>query len=510
MRAAVLDLGSNSFHVLVAEVDGASVVPVVRSRDMLHLGREVAATGGIGPAARDRARATAERLATVARRAGAEHIAAVATAALRDARDGTTTLEAMSRAAGVPIEALPGTEEARLAHLGATAAVSAPDGEVLVLDLGGGSLEIARGRRGAAPRAVSLPIGVSRASAGIDRGPLGEETVAALRATVGAALGDAARLVRPPVPPAIAVGGTARALARLDAATHGRWLPASVNAATLDLADLTAARRVLAALPLEARAALPGMKGRRADHLHVAAVLWEAVLLHLDLHTMTVSDWGLREGLLLDRFGSPGRSARRLRDSEVARLRAAFRADDEHPDRVADLAARLLDATADRHDLGPRERAALIDAARLHTVGRSLALRRSHEHGAYVVEHAELRGFPPADLALVVTLVRFHPSRGIDPTFPAYAAMPREEQRRARLLLAMLRVADVVDAEAGEASATVRAVRSGDLLRVEQRRAGRTARPTDVRRGLTDAIGPAQRVLTEELGLTVDLGGVAA
>jgi exopolyphosphatase/guanosine-5'-triphosphate,3'-diphosphate pyrophosphatase len=447
MRTAVLDLGSNSFHLLVADVDGPEVLPVRRSREMLHLGRVIATDGRVPASVAARAVATVERFADLARRTGAVATVAVATAALRepnlaDLRD------RLARAAGTAVEPLDGVEEARLAHLGARAAVAVTDEPTLVLDLGGGSLELAVGHGERALWATSLPLGVGRLLPRLGDGPVDPAAAAVLTAEVDAALAPVLPVVRQHRPgTVIAVGGTVRALAVLLAARAGRWLPATVNMAPLALDELADARDALLATDTAGRAALPGVKRQRADHLHVAALVLERVLARISGPAAVVSAWGLREGVLLHRVGTPSvRDADALRDAEVERLRRAFSPSDPHPPHVAALAAALFDATAVRHGLGPRERRLLVAAARLHAIGAALALRRQQEHGAYLLEHAELRGFPPDETALLATLVRFHPSRGIARRFPPLTALGPADRAASERLLALLQVADALDA----------------------------------------------------------------
>lgn len=447
VRSAILDLGSNSFHVLVADVDGRDVVPVLREREMLHLGRTVALHGRIPEERREAARAVVAHLADRARRAGAAEVTAVATAAIRDAEDGAQVLAELSAAADTEVEVLDGLEEARLAYLGVRAAIAVTREPVLVLDLGGGSLELAVGIGDRVQWATSLPLGVSRLSAAVPTDPPKRREIRALRDRVDAALDPVIDRVAGLGPRAsIAVGGTVRALARVVAATEGRWLPATVNHLDVPLAALHRLRDRLVSIDTITRGRIPGMKSRRADHLHVAAVVLTRTLERLGLDEVTVSDWGLREGLLLDRHAvSSAPSPLELRATQITGLRRRFVPDDAHPVHVAHLAGLLFDGTAALHGLDAEDRVLLQYAAELHTVGEALALRRQQVHGAYLVENAELRGFTPTEMAMLVTLVRYHASRGISSDHTAFAGLSTTDKARTERLLALLQVADALD-----------------------------------------------------------------
>jgi exopolyphosphatase / guanosine-5'-triphosphate,3'-diphosphate pyrophosphatase len=261
------------------------------------------------------------------------------------------------------------------------------------------------------------------------------------------------------------------------------WLPATVNQLRVSLDQLTDLRAVLLERDLAARAALPAMKSRRADHIHVAAVIVTRVLERLGLTTVTVSDWGLREGMLLDAHGPSSPPApTELRHREVERLRLAFVPDDPHPPHVAHLALQLFDGTEAWHGLGPGDRELLAHAARLHGVGGSVALRRQHEHGAYLVSNSELRGFAPEEMAVLTTLVRFHPSRGIDTDHVPYASLSAGDQDRTHRLLALLQLADALDRARDQAVERVVARREGDTLHLELHGNGLHVTPAELDR----------------------------
>ncbi len=468
MRCSVLDLGSNSFHVLVAELDGTCLVPVERQREMLHLGRVVAQHGTIPESHVQRATTTVAHLSALARRSGSQQHLAVATAALRDAEDGAAVLERLSEAAGTPVRVLSGADEARLGYLGVRAGVALRDEPVLVLDLGGGSLELTVGTGAEVTWSTSLPLGVSRLSTLVDRDPPRRREVAALRDRVAEHLAPhLASIAAAGVRTTVAVGGTVRALARVVAAEEALWLPASLNQLALGTAELARVRDELVSLDLDARTALPGMKERRADHLHLAAVILTVALDALGIGEVTISDWGLREGILLDANGvSAPPTADELRRAEIARLRRSFPTDDAHLDHVAGLALEVFDGLAAVHDLGERDRELLGHAARLHDVGETLALRRHPVHGAYLIANAELRGFAPAETAVLATLVRSHRSRGIDQGFAPFASLSAADQDRTRRLLPLLQLADQLDRTRDRAVHDARIVVDGDVVTV--------------------------------------------
>lgn len=465
MRASVLDLGSNSFHVLVADVHQQGYVdPVLRERQMLHLGRVVAEHGGIPDDHLERVLAEVAHLSELARRAGAEQRLAVATSALRDADNGAEVVAAIEDVAGHPVRVLPGFEEARLSYVGVRAAIGVAPGGLAVLDLGGGSLELAVGTRRTPDLVTSSNLGVSRLSTLVEDDPVGDADRARLRTTVTDQLELSGGAFDTHLPPrVVAVGGTVRAMARIVARNDRAWTPMTLNRVPLTLARLEQLRDQLCALDLAGRAEVKGMKSRRADHLHIATIILVEVLQALEVDRLEVCDWGLREGVLLDAAGTElAPSTRELQDREVRRLHDDFTPDDPHDPHVAELAVELFDLTRELHGLDEDDRALLHQAAMVHDIGQSLALRRHHKHGAYIVEHAELRGFTPDQCARLVALVRYHPSSGLKSGHDAVKALDDDQRAATEVLLALLQAADGLDRARDQGVAGLRLVRLDD------------------------------------------------
>ncbi len=310
VRVAVYDLGSSSFHLMVVDATREGVLtPVLRRRSFLHLGTEVARTGGVPPDRAAQAVRTVRRLRVAADDAEADLTVALATAALRDADNGGRLLARLEQALGSPISLLSGEEEARLCLLGQRSGVWIGKEPVLGLDLGGGSLEAGIGDADRIHAVASVALGTARL-----RGELGGGEIltgADRRALVGIVRDRSGPvrdlLVRHPdaAARAIASGGTVRALARLAMGLHRSLsAPGSVSDLQVNQVELPAGQLVelaghLASLDLDARLALPGVQARRAPLLPIGAVVLSTLVGELGLQRIVVSDWGLREGAVL-------------------------------------------------------------------------------------------------------------------------------------------------------------------------------------------------------------------
>jgi exopolyphosphatase/guanosine-5'-triphosphate,3'-diphosphate pyrophosphatase len=305
-RLAVVDLGSTSFHMLVADVTPAGgVVPVLRSRAMLELGSWLATSRHIPAEAQDDAVRAAARLRRRAEALGVQRLLPVGTAALREAANGTALRRRLEDALEAPVRLVSGEEEARLMFAAFRRRVLLPAGAVLGADLGGGSLELAVGDAQRIRREWTLRLGAARLRAELAAGdPLSARAVRAIRARVREQVEPAARALRGSPPElAVAAGGTARALGRLVVGLRGMRPARSINGLWVPAPELRSIAKHLAAAPRAARLRMPGMRRRRVELLPVGALVLATLADALDLEGYTLTDWGLREGVLLEAVG---------------------------------------------------------------------------------------------------------------------------------------------------------------------------------------------------------------
>lgn len=310
---AALDLGSNSFHLLVGEIsDSRRGTRLKRARTRkigVRLAEPVTTTGRLGKAGRARAHAAVEELLDVADEAGATEVVAVATEAIRAADDGKRLREELVERHGLCVRLLDGLEEAALSTRGVTGALDLRAGEeVLVLDMGGGSLEVGLGGPGGLREGASLALGGARlATRGYADPPWLAER-ASLRAEALELFTDVAHRVatatggRPPR--AVGTAGTIRDLGRVGLALASGVVPDRVRGLVVTRAQIELGYARLCGVPLAERADVPGASTKRADLLPVAGAVLLAALEALGLSQLELCDWGLREGVLLDVAGA--------------------------------------------------------------------------------------------------------------------------------------------------------------------------------------------------------------
>lgn len=470
VRLAVLDLGSTTFQLLVADADeDGSLSPVIRDRVVLNLGMALGPEG-IPRELAARAAETVLRFRNVAERAGAERLVAVGTSALRDAPNRDELDRLLAPAAGVPIRFIDGREEARLMFAGIRASVALGPGATLFLDLGGGSLEIAVAED-VLRWGESVPLGAGRLTAQlVEHDPPTRAERKAVRDAVTAAVAHLVERVREiGAVRCVASGGTAGALARVIAARRWATPPDSLNGFEVGVGEIRDLARELAVLPLQERLKVPGIDDRRANLLPVGGIVLSTAAASLGAATLVHSEWGLREGIVLDELGladGPGPDPDALRRRSVERLVRIWAEDRTHVELIARVALGLFDDLGEIHGLGAREREWLEHAALMHDVGVRVSPDRNHKHGAYLVEHAGLRGFSPEEIALIASLVRFQKGRAPRPVYTPYAGLSEQLQERVHVLAGVLRVAHALGRGGEEDVLQVRVRVSGNQVRV--------------------------------------------
>jgi exopolyphosphatase/guanosine-5'-triphosphate,3'-diphosphate pyrophosphatase len=304
MRLGVLDVGSNTVHLLVVDAHaGARPLPATSHKLELQLAQHLLPDGRVGPQGEASLVAFVGECLGVAEDAGVEEVVAFATSALRDAPNGADVLARVRRETGVDLRVLPGRAEAELTFLAVRRWYGWSAGELLVLDIGGGSLEIARGLDELPDVAVSLPLGAGRVTRDLLPGdPPDADTVRAarklVRAEVARVVREVTRSGRPDV--AVATSKTFRSLARVCGAppsSDGPYVPR-----VLRRRDLVAMLPQLLSMTAAQRAGLPGVSASRARQLAAGALVADAAMELLGVEEVLQCPWALREGVILRRL----------------------------------------------------------------------------------------------------------------------------------------------------------------------------------------------------------------
>ena len=400
----VIDIGSNSGRVMVARVLGAAHLDVLGdARSPLRLVRDVTNDGRLSAETIERTLRIVRGFVAVATSAGAERTVAVATAAVREASNGDEFIERVRAELHIPVDIADGAEEARYGFYGAVHGLPIEHG--IVLDVGGGSLQLVhfRGRR--LLRSWSLPLGALRLNDRFLRtDPPSRGEMRGLKEHVYATLEDAG------VSPLLAderlvvTGGTVRNLAKVDRRLRGEYPISRLHGYILDRRRLDEAGLLLARELAGDRARVPGLNSDRSDSIVGGALIIQAVMDRLLASELTVAGYGLREGIALRSVSDGPATVHEVQRASVAAVGARFNLwDHRRAECRAALVERLLSTVAP--GLAAEAGLAAACAARLLDIGASIDYYRRHAHSARIVSDANLDGYSHRTLALVAAAV---------------------------------------------------------------------------------------------------------
>jgi exopolyphosphatase/guanosine-5'-triphosphate,3'-diphosphate pyrophosphatase len=400
---AAVDLGSNSFHLLVGRVVDGQIYPLDTLREPVRLGAGLTADKRIDRATQARALEALARMGERLRGFPRQAVRAVGTNALRVAKNAPQFLREARAALGFPIEVVAGREEARLIYLGVAHAMPPGPQRRLVVDVGGGSTELIIGRGLEPELTESLYMGcVSWSLAFFPEGRIDKPRMKKAELAARQELAGIVRQYRAAGwDEAIASSGTARAVEAI--LRESGWAEEGITREGLD--------RLRAALIRHERAdpdRIPGLRGGRAPVLPGGVAILRAVLEELAIERVAVSEGALRHGLLYDLLGRV--EHRDMREATVAQFMRRYGVDAAQAARVRSLALAIHEALsrpgADTEDESAR---AMLDwAARLAEVGLSVAHAQYHKHSAYIVSNADMPGFSRMEQQRLARLVLAH------------------------------------------------------------------------------------------------------
>jgi exopolyphosphatase/guanosine-5'-triphosphate,3'-diphosphate pyrophosphatase len=453
VRIAAVDLGSNSFHLVVAEVrpDG-TFEPLIREKEMLRLGDVVSREGLVTPEAEESAIQTMRRFRMLADAAGATETLAKATSALRSASNGDAVLDRIEVESGICADVIDGLEEARLIFGAIRAAVLIDPGPALCFDLGGGSLEIMVGDTTGLQWAATERLGVARLTAEYVRSdPISKSERRRLREHLVDVLGPLAVDVQR-FEPKLTIGssGTLEDLAHMVAARRDESVPRSLNQLTFSRGEFEPLHRDLVKSTSAERKRIEGLDANRVDLIVAGAEFLATAMELFEIDELTISEWALREGILLDTIGRHdpvdwSDDPRDIRRASVQALGRRLSWPEEHSRHVAKLALELFDQTRELHGLDDTDRELLEYAAFLHDIGEHVSHDGHDRHAAYLVAHGQLRGFDPEEILLLTALVRWHRRGDPKASDDLVGELDGDQRERVRRLAALLRVADGLD-----------------------------------------------------------------
>jgi exopolyphosphatase/guanosine-5'-triphosphate,3'-diphosphate pyrophosphatase len=457
-RFALIDLGTNSARLIIVEVeDDCSYRVIFQEKQPVSLGENSFSSRRLTETAINRTIAALLDMVQTARSHEANEIRAVTTSAAREAENRSTFLELVEQKTGLRLKVISGLEEARLIYAGVAHNLNLRDAPGLLIDIGGGSVEIIICDRHGLYELDSLPLGAARVAERFNlmagEGRVSRETY---REMFDYAVSHSRHFVEKArkydLTFCYGSSGTIENLVRINARRQGdaagvRGYPPLPVPALAELAEW------LGPLTAEERKKINGLEARKAEIILAGGAVLEALLKTMNLTTVIAVDYGLKHGLIADlatdRVGSgPNHGASGLREKSVRRLGRRCRYDERHAETVAALALAIYDAFAQNGllEIWPRERDLLRLAALLHDIGQFMAYQSHHVHSYYLIKNSDLLGFDEDEVDFMSFLALSHRKRKkrVWP-YNLYEDIPRPDYPRWRELGFILRLAELLD-----------------------------------------------------------------
>ncbi|CAB4367627.1 MAG: exopolyphosphatase [Actinobacteria bacterium] len=447
---AAIDIGTNSIHMVIAKVGESGFEVITREKDTTRLGEGGGDMKLLSPEAMDRG---VEALSHMRRVADAHRasVFAVATSAVREAKNSSEFVDRVSVEAGIDIEVISGVEEARLIHLGVLQALPLSDKRSMLIDIGGGSTEVVIFDHLEELFVRSFKLGAVRLSNRFF--PHGS--------THPASVSSCTKFVLSTVEPvrrevlklghqvAVVSSGTGETLARMCWMLTHDESPRSMNGITFTSKELHQVTAMIANSSIEERAKLDGLDADRADIILAGALILNSLSEAFSVTAFVYCDYALREGVLLD-------AARRLNpdiDKDLHNVainsarKLAERCDDDpsHSLNVSRLSCMLFDELSNFYELDIHHRLYLEAAAVLANVGLVVSHAKHHLHTYYIVRNAELVGFTDHEIELIAQIARYHRKSEPKTQHAAFGALSETDQNTVRTLSAILRIAIGLD-----------------------------------------------------------------
>lgn len=452
LRLAAVDVGTNSIRCIVAETVGESGYRILDDeKATVRLGEGVRETGRIGAPAWHRALDALNRMRKIYEGFGVELVEAVATNAVRRAENGTEFLEAMEREAGVSIRVIGGEEEAELAGLSAHHNFITAEERHAIIDIGGGSTEVAVAKGNLLDAVVSMEFGAMQLwESCVANDPPTPKEIKKIRKAVRKEF----KRVRSPemeqVPWVIGSGGTVTAIGSL-VSQHRKESYGTGHGNEVFRSEVVHLRAMLTRLDRQERIALKGISPERAEIILPGVIAVDEIMELLGANVLKVNERGIREGIVLRALSKAGRSSSGWSDwrDSANKLAEVCHADMRHAQQTKKLSLVVFDAVRDQYELTGRQRDLLEAAAIVHDIGYFIAFGKHHKRSYHLIRHSDLAGFTPREREIVANVARYH--RGAKPkkSHENLQSLNAADRELVRKLGGILRLADGLDRRRG-------------------------------------------------------------
>jgi exopolyphosphatase/guanosine-5'-triphosphate,3'-diphosphate pyrophosphatase len=454
MRLAAIDIGTNSLHMIVVQVQADLSFEVIdREKQMVRLGAGGLDGRALTPEAISLALQVLSKFSRLAESHQVDHIIAGATSAVREAENGGEFLQMIVNQTGIRARVISGTEEARLIHLAAAYGLGLSGEVAVVIDIGGGSAEITRGIGPSIDLGRSFKVGVIRLTERfVKSDPISSRDERKLVRHIGSELDVyLQQIVRAGYDRVVGTSGTILSLGTITSGVGERATTSGLRNRRVSAKQIRRVRKQLTSLPLEKRLQVPGLDPRRADLAVAGAILLDTILRRLDASEISLCDLSLREGLVLDYIAKHRKEIAQADRYPDVRRRSVIELAErcsywpDHAHHIAKLGLALFDRTRGIHAMTDQAREWLEYGAILHDAGVHISYEGHHKHSYYLIKNGDLRGFEPNEIETIALIARYHRRAEPERRHLGYHDLPRKRRKIVRKLAAMLRLAENLD-----------------------------------------------------------------
>ncbi|MFZ4524394.1 MAG: Ppx/GppA phosphatase family protein [Chlorobium sp.] len=455
IRVAAIDLGTNSFHmIIVEESKEKGIVEIDRVKDMICIGRGSISTKMLDGDAMQSGIAALKNFLVLALQHGVvpEHVIAFATSAIREAKNKCDFLRQIRDETGLKVKIISGKEEAEFIYYGVRNAVNIGKTADLLFDIGGGSVEFVVVNHKGVQLLESRKIGVARMRERfVTTEPISVHEIKMLEQFFAAEMVSAAdKASELKVTRAIASSGTAQNIARMICSMNGRESEVSLNNSTFTRKEFQALYKAVIPLDAAGRRKMTGLDEKRVDLIVPGLILVDMIFRLFKVEEILISDSALREGMVLHYLKHRYSRAKRRGDEVALDIRResvnelGFRCDwdRDHAEYIARLSLQLFDKLAPLHHLEAPYRELLEYASLLHNIGAFVSISSHHKHSQYIVLNGELRGFFPSEIEIIGHVVRYHRKSTPSEKHTAYSTLKPTYKRAVDVLSGILRLAN--------------------------------------------------------------------
>ena len=481
MRLAAIDIGTNSLHMIVVQVQPDLSFEVIdREKQMVRLGAGGLDGRALTPEAMNLALQVLSKFSRLAASHQVDHVIAGATSAVREAENGGDFLHAIVSQTGIRARVISGTEEARLIHLAAAYGLGLSGEATVVVDIGGGSVEITRGTGPTVDLGRSFKVGVIRLTERfVKSDPISSRDERKLVRHIESELDAYLKtIVRAGFDRVVGTSGTILSLGAVASGEGERAAAGGLRNLRVSAKQLRKVRKQLSSLSLEKRLHVPGLDPRRADLAVAGAILFDTIIRRLGADAFSLCDLSLREGLVLDYIAKHRKEIAQADRYPDVRRRSVIELAErcsywpDHAHHIAKLALALFDRTRSIHALTDREREWLEYAAILHDAGVHISYENHHKHSYYLIKNGDLRGFEPDEVEAIALIARYHRRATPARRHLGFRDLGRKRRRTVRALSAMLRLAENLDRSHAQTITGVEFHDRGDDALLQVRTAG--------------------------------------